>query len=119
MKTWQFVLVGLAALAIAGCQADPNIALLEQRNRRLEDEIYRLRDQLEDCQADMQAAQRCHAAPRGGPATTAPPATTEVPEPGPMEVHVPDQSLPGRQIPDTLKRPVGERNAAAAVARPA
>ena len=64
MKTWQFVLVGLAALAIAGCQADPNVAMLEQRNRRLEDEIYRLRDQLDDCQAGLQAAQRCRAAPR-------------------------------------------------------
>ena len=58
MKTWQIVLVALAALATAGCQADPNIALLERDLRRKEDEIYRLRDQLEDCQAELQAARR-------------------------------------------------------------
>ena len=62
MKTWQIVLVGLAAASIAGCQADPNIALLERDLRRQEDEIYRLRDQLEDCQAELQAARRCRAA---------------------------------------------------------
>ena len=56
MKTWQIVVVGLLSLALAGCQTDPNIALLEQDNRRKEDEIYRLREQLEDCQAELQAA---------------------------------------------------------------
>ncbi len=30
MKTWQIALLGLASLAVAGCQTDPNNALLER-----------------------------------------------------------------------------------------
>ena len=56
MKTWQIVVVGLVSLAVAGCQTDPNIVLLEQDLRKKDDEIYRLQWQLEDCQAELQAA---------------------------------------------------------------
>ena len=62
MKTWQFAVVSLFLLALAGCRTDPEIAYLVKDNRLKEDEIYRLHDQLENCQADLQEAQR-HARP--------------------------------------------------------
>jgi len=49
MKTWHFVVVATAILAMIGCRTDPNILMLEQENRLLEDEIWRLRWALEDC----------------------------------------------------------------------
>lgn len=48
MKLWPIAVVGLTCLIFAGCRTDPRIALVERDNRRLEDEIYRLRACLED-----------------------------------------------------------------------
>ena len=50
MRTWQVALLGGALLAVAGCRTDPAIPLLERQLRQQEDEIYRLRAQLEGCQ---------------------------------------------------------------------
>lgn len=66
MKTWPFaVVVGLGCLAALGCRVDPAIELLERQNRILEDEIYRLREQL----ADRRPAPRAYPAeaPSAGP----------------------------------------------------
>ena len=50
MKSWQLAVVALALLGLAGCRTDPNIVLLERENRLLEDEVYRLREIVQDCQ---------------------------------------------------------------------
>ena len=50
MKTWQVALLGVALLATAGCRSNQAIPLLERQLRLQEDEIYRLRAQLEDLQ---------------------------------------------------------------------
>ena len=63
MKSWQLAAVGLACLALAGCQTDPNIALLERELRFQEDEIYRLRDVVEDYQAALQSCREGGVAP--------------------------------------------------------
>ena len=42
MKIWQIVVPGLFGLALAGCQTDPSIALLERDNFKKEQEINRL-----------------------------------------------------------------------------
>jgi hypothetical protein len=95
MKTWQLAVVALLWLALAGCRTDPEIARLEHDNRIKEDEIYRLRDQLEDCQADLQEAQR-RAASQG------PRRTESAPQPGP------DLSpAPGGSEPSTAPRTQG------------
>jgi hypothetical protein len=49
MKTWHFVVAATAILGMIGCRTNPKTTLLEQENRRLEDEVYRLRWALEDC----------------------------------------------------------------------
>ena len=132
MKTWQLAAVGLLAIFLAGCRTDPNIALLEQDLRRKEDEIYRLQNQLEDCQAELQSAQNCSQAPRGlrrvesdaergpdlsspdnGAPATRPPAGHSRPAPAspppgetaPPAVELPAQPLPEGQIPDRFKVP--------------
>jgi hypothetical protein len=54
MKIWPIaVLITLICLLSSGCRTDPRIALVERDNRRLEDEIYRLRACLEDSQSGM------------------------------------------------------------------
>ena len=50
MKPWQFAVVSLALLATTGCRSDPAVPILERELRRKEDEIYRLRGQLEEFQ---------------------------------------------------------------------
>ena len=50
MKPWQFAVVSLALLATTGCRSDPAVPVLERELRRKEDEIYRLRGQLEEFQ---------------------------------------------------------------------
>ncbi|HUT09527.1 MAG TPA: hypothetical protein VMY42_03455 [Thermoguttaceae bacterium] len=50
MKTWQLLIPATVCVIVAGCRADPGIAQLERANLLLEDEIYRLRWELEDCQ---------------------------------------------------------------------
>ncbi|MCC6124457.1 MAG: hypothetical protein IT426_05830 [Pirellulales bacterium] len=53
MKIWPIAAIGLTCLLIAGCRTDPAIQLLERDNRRLEDEIYRLRACVEDYESGM------------------------------------------------------------------
>jgi len=48
MKTWPFAAVGLICLTLAGCRTDPGVTLLERQNRLLEDEVYRLRGEIQD-----------------------------------------------------------------------
>lgn len=50
MKPWQFTVVALALLAIAGCRSDPAVPILERELRLKEDEIYRLRAAVEEFQ---------------------------------------------------------------------
>ena len=111
MKTWQIVLLGLAAASIAGCKTDPNQVLLERDLRRQENEIYRLRDQLEDCQAELQAARRCVATSHGGAATTGSPAAAEAGELEAPNVHMPDEPLK-TQGPERVASPPGRPEAA-------
>jgi hypothetical protein len=47
MKTYLFALVGVLLLATAGCRTDPAIPILERQLRLQEDEIYRLRANLD------------------------------------------------------------------------
>ncbi len=111
MKTWQIVLLGLAAASIAGCKTDPNQALLERDLRRQENEIYRLRDQLEDCQAELDAARRCSTAARGGPSATSSPERPETGEPAPPDVQMSDQPpLKGKDS-ERLATPPGRPDA--------
>jgi len=62
MRIWQVALGASLLLAAAGCRTDPNIVLLERELRLQEDEIFRLRDCLEDCQAALESARRKSAA---------------------------------------------------------
>jgi hypothetical protein len=71
MKSWQFAVVGLACLAVAGCQTDPNIVLLERELRLQEDELYRLREVVEDYQTALRSC-REDALPPGRPERAAP-----------------------------------------------
>ncbi len=66
MKFWQLPSVALACLAAVGCctKTAQSIALLERENRQLEDKIYRLQWQLEDCR---EAAGRTSGKRDGGP----------------------------------------------------
>jgi hypothetical protein len=111
MKTWLIALVGLASLAAAGCQTDPNIALLEQELRQKEDENNQLRWRLEDCQDALQAL-RCQKRPPSAPpaSSTEPgPALTPPPSPsgeegGPPAIQLPSQPLPEGQVPGPFKK---------------
>ena len=61
MKAWHFAAVGLALLTILGCRTDPAVPILERELRLKEDEVYRLRGQIEDMQ-DCAVANRPRAA---------------------------------------------------------
>ncbi len=50
MKSWQLAVLGLAPLFIAGCRTDPAIPILERELYRKDQEINRLRWQIEDMQ---------------------------------------------------------------------
>ena len=55
MKSWQLAVVGLACLAVTGCRTDPNIAILERELRLQEDEMYRLREVVEEYQTALRS----------------------------------------------------------------
>jgi hypothetical protein len=55
MNRWPIAVIVLTCLLFSGCRTDPRIQLVERDNRRLEDEIYRLRGCLEDYQSGMVA----------------------------------------------------------------
>lgn len=54
MRIWYAALVVLCCLPAAGCRTNQHIAALQRDNRLKEDEIYRLRWQLEDCEEDLE-----------------------------------------------------------------
>jgi hypothetical protein len=58
MKSWQFVVAGLVCLAAAACRTDPNIMLLERELRFQEDQLYQLKESLEDSQAALESCRR-------------------------------------------------------------
>jgi hypothetical protein len=111
MKTRPFALLGVVFLAIAGCRTNPAITLLERDNFQKEQEIYRLRAQLEDLQDSSSCGHRPERdarsgrdddrdepAPRHRPSSTAPSG-----DQGPkIDVEIPGQ--PSEKIPDTLRR---------------
>ncbi len=75
MRIWYAALVLLCCVLPAGCRTNQHIAALQHDNRLKEDEIYRLRWQLEDCQEDLDRhtqTQRSDTAP----ARAAPPGRT-------------------------------------------
>jgi hypothetical protein len=111
MKSWQFALLGGALLAIAGCRTNPAIPLLERQLRLQEDEIYRLRAEIEDRQDSDSSCRhqserdaksgrdddREDAAPRRRPGSDAPNGDR-----GPkIDIEVPGQ--PTDKVPDTLR----------------
>jgi hypothetical protein len=113
MKTWPIAVIGLACLIFSGCRTDPAIQLLERDNRRLEDEIYRLRGCLEDYESGTISA-----GAKAGPAkssrrklreeeTSAAPSSNQEIPPGavttPPKVEM--QELPENEVPGIGKRP--------------
>jgi hypothetical protein len=120
MKTWQIAVAGTLFLILAGCRADPTVALLERQNRMLEDEVYRLRSMMEDCDAGMargcSGAEIIEAGPGGaepnGPAPEERPLQRGRRSPSrqtvaPPTVELPSQAQPANELPDVLKRPAG------------
>jgi hypothetical protein len=128
MKTPPLAVVGIICLALAGCRTDPSIALLERQNRLMEDEIYRLRGEIQDyqgggtpinCTTDVAA----EAAPaprdkRNTRESTSAPSESLAPRGrrsssnqsvAPPIIEMPGEALPSGAIPDTLKRPAGTR----------
>jgi len=53
MKLPTIALAALACLTLLGCRTDPSVTLLERQNRMLEDEVYRLREVVEDYRSGM------------------------------------------------------------------
>jgi hypothetical protein len=129
MRIWQIVVLGLFGLALAGCRNDPSIALLERDNFKKEQEIYRLRNRVEDLEDALNATPQGQPAmqrslpprelpPESGsgegrapdPARTRPaPArksdsSFEAPLFGPLNVS-PGIEVPKGEVPETLKTP--------------
>ena len=111
MRTWKFLVVALLPSVVAGCRADPNIVLLERQLRLQEDEIYRLRGQLEDYQDVMQGpAMPSLIAPDSSPVPGRAPSDTPESSPSgvpPLPPSVLDMSgaVEEQGVPDTLKTP--------------
>jgi hypothetical protein len=105
MKPWQFAVVSLALVATTGCRSDPAVPLLERELRRKEDEIYRLRAQLEEFQ-DCGSCQVVTGGPKATPAeaTGSPRGHAAVPNGiAPPSIELPGQ--PSSSVPDALKKP--------------
>ena len=118
MKSWQFTVVGVACLAMAGCLTDPSVAILTRQNRLLEDEVYRLRGIIEDCQTqtpsdyspatDLREPSQPLPPARQIPAAKAPAA--EAPAWTPPTVEVPSQEILREKEPEQLRTPPGRKN---------
>ena len=136
MKIWQFAVLGLLGLAVAGCRSDPSVALLERDNRLKEDEIYRLQDRIAELEGTLQGSAPSPGIsvgtqiPRTGrpgemsqepgpevsplrstaPPRNSPPENTPPPDTfRSPRIELPGESLPPNQIPDTLRVPDGSR----------
>lgn len=113
MKTWQCVVLGCIGLALAGCRTDPAITMLERDNRIKEDEIYRLRDQVQELEDTLQASTMASAA-KSTQAKSAPAkSTTRVksaaelpPEPAPVVEEGPAITAPRMPIRSAPSEPV-------------
>jgi len=118
MKTRHFVVLAAVCLASVGCRVDPRIAMLERQNRLLEDEIYRLRWELEDCQGKGTACRasggdqsaRLESGVGGGPvfpdtpSPSRPSGAAASKGPGPLTVEL-GEELPQGQQPKIFKSP--------------
>jgi hypothetical protein len=116
MKPWQFAVVSLALLATAGCRSDPAVPILERELRHKEDEIYRLRAQLEE----FQDCCTCQDVAAGGPrpAPAGPNGTPHGHPAAPGGIAPPSIELPGQpssSVPDALKAPTPGGSAPAGV----
>jgi hypothetical protein len=123
MRSWLFAIVGLACLLAAGCRTRPNVALLEQENHRLENQIFYLADLAEDCRRENARLQRRleryeaqpaePAGPRLAPIPTGPtpardshPPLPDLPDQlRPPKIEVPDLEIPGEDFLERRKRP--------------
>jgi hypothetical protein len=133
MKTWKAVVPALLGLALAGCRTDPEIAYLQRDNRTKEQEIYRLRNRIEDLQDALNGGTPAQPITlRGVPAGEMPPEpgaierprsrsgnarpapslappgqsnpNTGIPAPGSLEVS-PGTEVPAGEIPERMKAP--------------
>jgi hypothetical protein len=119
MRSWQFAVVGLACLWAAGCRTRPNVALLEQESRRLEDQIFYLADLAKNCRRENARLQRRleryegrAGEPAGAPSAPAPAEPTPPRDGQPPLLDLPDQlqplkiEVPGLEMPgeDFLER---------------
>ncbi len=118
MKIWYAALVVLSCLPAVGCRTNPRIAALQRDNRLKEDEIYRLRWQVEDYQEELArcresldgGAAPARGAPHGesilqrlGAAADAPPSEFSV-QVG--EAMSPDQFLESRDLTEPFEGPI-------------
>ncbi len=130
MKTWQIFVPSLLGLALAGCHSDPELAYLRNDNFKKEQEIYRLRNRVEELQEAVEssaparpgvlraapAEMPLESGPLNGPAITRPgPALVpaeransepETPIPGPLQIS-PGLEAPPGEVPETLRAPAG------------
>jgi hypothetical protein len=132
MRTWPWLMV-CAAVTLAGCRTDPQIALLEREMRMLEDKNYQLQFALEDSQRALQKCQQCQVAPPGAPVKTGQPAPSTIerapassatePSGAPKQVAPPDVEMPAtpgqETVPDTLRTPPSAAPKAAPAPGPA
>jgi hypothetical protein len=104
MKPWQWIVVVLALLMTAGCRSDPAVPILERELRLKEDEIYRLRANLDDMQ-DCGSCQDRSASGRGSDCDDSSSRrrrdSNNSAGTKPPQVDVPSQ--PSNSVPDALK----------------
>jgi hypothetical protein len=80
MKTWKLALLALVGMTWTGCRTDPGQSALERSNRILEDEVYRLREQVRDLQDALECQSATATATRpAGPAGVVPPGAVSPP----------------------------------------
>ncbi|MCE5303557.1 MAG: hypothetical protein LLF97_10685 [Planctomycetaceae bacterium] len=105
MKPMALAVVGLALWAAAGCRCDPAIPVLERELRLKEDEIYRLRAEVEELQ-DCNEANSSRNESRSRREEPEPPRDRTSPAaPASPAVELPQQ--PSHHVPDALKAPRG------------
>jgi hypothetical protein len=112
MKIWPVAVFAFISLIFTGCRTDPRIALVERDNRLLEDEIYRLRGQLEDYECGAvttstetatttRPTRRRDRDSSTSPNRDIPPGATTTPPSVEME------ETPANEVPGIFRRPAG------------
>ncbi|HID76345.1 MAG TPA: hypothetical protein EYP56_10160 [Planctomycetaceae bacterium] len=92
---------------LAGCRTDPVVALLEQENTMLEDQIFQQQDQIRRYRQALGSCRRENAALRkrlAGPTRRASEAPAPMTLPVP-EVELPAEPLPKGELPERLRTP--------------